>query len=86
MKQLKHTQEEKWLYSMGINVMWDAFRYAAYDESMDLKTALKRLGNWIDGVLKPWCKDGVEVIGHPKYHDLILPPGVERLPDGVEDV
>jgi hypothetical protein len=50
----KHSQEEKELYAMGLNVMWDAFRYAAYDENMDLKTALHKLGKWHDDVLRHW--------------------------------
>ena len=86
MNKENHTQKEKWLYSMGMNVMWDAFRYAAYDENMYLKTALYKLGKWIDEVAKPWGRDGMEVIGHRKYGDLILPPGIERLPDGTTDV
>ena len=51
MSGIKNLNEmEKSGYAIGLNSMWTAFRYAAYDDTIDLKTAVFELGKWMDAV------------------------------------
>ena len=76
------TEHKKYVYALGLRAMWDAFRYSAHKDGMDIDAALERLHTWLDSVINPWVNDDVEVIGHIKWDGLPLPPGVEKPPDG----
>jgi hypothetical protein len=78
----KLTKVKREAYYMGLRTMWGAFRYTADIEDADLKTALGKYGLWLDDTLLPWVRGDVDgIIGHHKWSELPLPPGIDRLPD-----
>ena len=69
----KHTQDEKYLFGLGMKRMFDFF-VSAYKSEMTFFQAIQHFDDWQESILAPWADGDIECEGHRKEGDLLLPP------------